>query len=595
MKIREYLKHKKILADGAFGTYFSEINNSTNTLSELSNLDNPEVVIKVHEAYIRAGARLIRSNTFAANTYALKVGTEELTRIISAGYSLAKQAVRNCSLNEPVFIAANIGPIVTSMDDDFTELVEAYKEIIDTFIRCKAEIFLFETFPDIKYIAPLTAYIRKKCGKEVFIMTQFCLNKYGYTKSGISGVRLLDELRQNNNIDSIGFNCGIGCGHMYQLLLKMQLKGNKFISVMPNSNYPQLIRDRMVYLDNAAYFTRKLNQMGELGIHILGGCCGTNPRYIQLAKEQIDFMKPGFSLRENIEITDLKETIKTINPFYEKLQSKKKVIAVELDPPFDANTELFMERTNSLNALPVDMITLADSPMARGRVDSILMSAKVKNEVQLPVMPHIACRDKNAIGMRGTILGGYIHGIRNLLIVTGDPIPSSDRRDYTGVFDFNSIRLMEFVKEMNKEHFRNEPILYGGAINYGQGNIDKVIERTARKIEAGASYFLTQPIFSDDGIERIRKIKETLDTKILCGIMPLVSYRNALFIKNEVTGIHVPQEIVERYNPEMTKEEGEQIGICLAKELMKKLDAYADGYYFLLPFNRTHLLHSILD
>lgn len=595
MKIREYLKHKKILADGAFGTFFSEISHSADTLSELSNLSNPQKITAVHEAYIQAGARLIRTNTFAANIYALKVDSEILVKIIKAGYSLAKQAATNCYDEEPVFIAADIGPIASNINDEYAELLDEYKVIIDAFIDCGADIFLFETFADAKYITPLTAYIRQKCSGDVFIMTQFCLNKYGYTKSGISGARLLKELRNNDNIDSIGFNCGIGSGHMYQLLSKMQLKGNKYITVMPNSSYPQMISDRMVYLDNASYFTRKLNQMEELGIHILGGCCGTNPHYIQLANEQIDFTKPGFSLCENIEATDSNEPSKMVNPFYEKLQSGRKVIAVELDPPFDANTELFMERTNSLNTLPVDMITLADSPMARGRVDSILMSAKVKNEVGLPVMPHIACRDKNAIGMRGTILGGYIHGIRNLLIVTGDPIPSGDRRDFTGVFDFNSIRLMEFLKEMNKEHFSREPLLFGGAINYGQGNIDKVIERTARKIEAGASYFLTQPVFTDEGIERIRKIKESLDTKILCGIMPLVSYKNALFIKNEVTGINVPQEIVERYEPEMTKKEGEKVGICLAKELMEKLDAYVDGYYFLLPFNRTYLLHSILD
>lgn len=196
--------------------------------------------------------------------------------------------------------------------------------------------------------------------------------------------------------------------------------------------------------------------------------------------------------------------------------------------------------------------------------------------------------------MRAGLLGAYANGIRNLLLVTGDPIPGSDRTQVTSVFDFNSIRLMEFIKEMNKEHWQREPLCYGGALNHARANIEVEIERMRKKIAAGASYFLTQPIFSMEDIERIRYIKGKIDTKILCGIMPLVNYRNAVFIQNEITGIHVPDSVVKAFSPEMTREEGEKAGVKIAVQTMKELFDVADGYYFMLPFNRVKLVSMCL-
>jgi len=279
---------------------------------------------------------------------------------------------------------------------------------------------------------------------------------------------------------------------------------------------------------------------------------------------------------------------------YQQLQSGKKVIAVELDPPYDANIDQVMECAHILKANGADLITFADSPMGRSRVDSILMSIKIAKETGLNVMPHVCCRDRNMISMRSVLLGTYIHGVRNLLIVTGDPVPGESRVSTTGVFDYNSIQLMDYIKEMNMEHFAKEPIFYGGALNHARGPLEKVVERMKRKIDAGAKYFLTQPIYSIEDVERIRAIKQLVDTKILCGIMPLVSYRNACFIKNEISGIHVPEEIVDRYGPDMSREEAENVGATIAREMMELLDPIADGYYFMLPFNRVSLMDKIL-
>jgi homocysteine S-methyltransferase len=197
------------------------------------------------------------------------------------------------------------------------------------------------------------------------------------------------------------------------------------------------------------------------------------------------------------------------------------------------------------------------------------------------------------ISMRSSLLGAYIHGLRNLLLVTGDPVPGESRVSTTAVFDYNSVQLMEYVKEMNEEHFPEEPICFGGALNQGRGRIEKVAERMRRKIEAGAKFFLTQPIYSREDVERIRAIKELVDTKILCGVMPLVSYRNACFIKNEMGQINVPEEIISRYRPDMSREEAEEAGAEIAREVIAMLEPVADGYYLMLPFNRVSLMDKI--
>ena len=218
----------------------------------------------------------------------------------------------------------------------------------------------------------------------------------------------------------------------------------------------------------------------------------------------------------------------------------------------------------------------------------------MQNEVGISVMPHISCRDKNTIALRAQLLGAYVNGIRNLLIVTGDPIAESERGTIHSVFDFYSVRLMEFVQEMNREHFLEEPLCYGGAISYARANLEVEMERVRKKKAAGAQYFLTQPVFSKEDAERIQVIKSQTDVKILCGIMPLISLKNAKFIANELSGIRVPQSVVAEFSPDMSREEGEIVGVRIAKRVMQWLEETADGYYFIIPFNRVYLVEKCL-
>lgn len=596
MTIQEYIQEHKLLAQGAMGTYYSTKAQKEGEMSEMANLSNPQIIQKIHEEYIEAGANLLITNTFSANTVSLQSEWTMVEECIRKGIKIAKDAILHKENNsQELFLAGDVGPIPENGERTREENLSEYKRICDIFIEEKLPVILFETFPEISYIKELAGYIKEK-DSNIFLITNLCVNKNGYTLAGMNGEHLLEELVRMGEIDACGLNCGVGSGHIYQLVLGMQgLLEKKYIMAAPNAGYPEQLQNRMVFFNNAGYFAENMKKMSEMNVAILGGCCGTTPRHIELLRKKMNDAPIRIKKIETKDENISKEDFTTVkkNVFLEKLQSGKKVVAVELDPPYDGNDERIMECAHVLKNLDVDIITIADSPMGRSRVDSILMSVKIAGETGMPVMPHLSCRDKNMIAMRSGILGGYVNKIRNLLLVTGDPVPSEQRKATTGVFDYHSIRLMEFVKEMNQEHFAKDPIIYGGALNYGRGKIENVTDRMKKKVQAGAEYFLTQPIYADKDIERIRQIKECVDTKILCGIMPLVSYRNANFIKNEMAGIHVPDEIVERYSPDMSKDEAEWVGAKIASEIIEKLSPYADGYYFMLPFNRVSLMEKI--
>ncbi len=590
MTLREYIQQNRIIADGAMGTYYAEKKQNQQAVSEMANIKEPELVKNIHREYIEAGANLLRTNTFAANIYSLHISEKLREEVIRQGVKLARKAITETKQNP--FIAGSIGPIPQPYGVEEDSLLEEYKKIIDILLSEQIEAILFETFSDFYYIKQLVPYIRAK--SQCFIMADFCVNKNGYTMSGISARRLCQQAEEIRELDSFGFNCGIGSGHMLAMIENTILPKNKYVAIMPNAGYPEQMQSRMVFRENSQYFFENMQRISRLGISILGGCCGTTPRHIGIMARKLS--------GESLFVTDLRQQQAIIrnnqekpkeNKFFKLFETGKKVVAVELDPPYDADYERLIELTKKLQSSGFDIITMADSPMGRSRVDSILMSIKLLQETGMTVMPHVCCRDKNMIAMRSTLLGAYINDIRNLLVVTGDPVPGESRINTTSVFDYNSIRLMNYIKEMNQEHFSSDPFCYGGALNYARGSLDKVIERMQRKIDAGAKYFLSQPVYAKEDIERLYLIKQKVDTKLLCGVMPFVSRRNANFVKNEFFGITVPNDIVMRYDLEMSKEEAELVGAQIASEIIEQLKDFADGYYFMLPFNRVSLMDKI--
>lgn len=591
MNIREYLKKSKLIADGSFGTYYSQ-KYKTVDIPEYANITASQRISEIHTEYINSGAKLIRTNTFASNTYSLDCSIEQVKENIKAAYKIAKGAVEQSG--KEIFIAGNIGPVPAVFQPDFEAVEEEYYQIAKTFIDEGADILCFETFTQSEHIMPAIKRIKEECNP--FIIVQFCVNQYGYSEAGESAERLVSETAFSKCVDAVGLNCGVGPAHMQQILSRINLNNNCFVTAMPNAGYPLLVRNRVKYADNPIYFASKVNDMALLGADIIGGCCGTTPDYIREVAKTVDLTPTVKSDETSANNENEKPVIK--KSFFRNADGTikdKKLIAVELAPPFGADDKKLLEAAHMLKGLGVDVLTFPDSPSGRTRIDSVLMAQKVKNVTGFEVMPHICCRDKNAIAMRSTFLGASINDINNFLIITGDPIPVMARQVVKSVFNFDSVGLMRIADEMNSEALKDSPLTYGGAINQSRRRIESEIKRVQKKMEAGAEFFLTQPVFTAEDAERLRRVKEETGARILCGIMPLVSRKNALFMKNEISGVNVTDEVIERYPENADREDGENVGVELAKEMIAATRDFADGYYFSFPFNRTYLLKRIIQ
>ena len=591
MNIREYLKKSKLIADGSFGTYYSQ-KYKTVDIPEYANITASQRISEIHTEYINSGAKLIRTNTFASNTYSLDCSIEQVKENIKAAYKIAKEAVEQSG--KEIFIAGNIGPVPAVFQPDFEAVEEEYYQIAKTFIDEGADILCFETFTQSEHIMPAIKRIKEECNP--FIIVQFCVNQYGYSEAGESAERLVSETAFSKCVDAVGLNCGVGPAHMQQILSRINLNNNCFATAMPNAGYPLLVRNRVKYADNPIYFASKVNDMALLGADIIGGCCGTTPDYIREVAKTVDLTPTVKSDETSANNENEKPVIK--KSFFRNADGTikdKKLIAVELAPPFGADDKKLLEAAHMLKGLGVDVLTFPDSPSGRTRIDSVLMAQKVKNETGFDVMPHICCRDKNAIAMRSTFLGASINDINNFLIITGDPIPVMARQVVKSVFNFDSVGLMRIADEMNSEALKDSPLTYGGAINQSRRRIESEIKRVQKKMEAGAEFFLTQPVFTAEDAERLRRVKEETGARILCGIMPLVSRKNALFMKNEISGVNVTDEVIERYPENGDREDGENVGVELAKEMIAATRDFAYGYYFSFPFNRTYLLKRIIQ
>lgn len=594
MNIRDYLKENRLITDGAMGTYFDS-RKSLEIMAEAGNTEIPGLIKEIHKEYLRAGARLLRTNTFAV-TKDLFETEEEAAKCIHTACELAREAVGECrkegilSEDEPVFIGADIGPVGFEFGRTREELLGEYLWITHCFLKENVDCFVFETQAEYDILSEITAYIKAR--SDMFILVQFSFDKTGYTKAGLSIPSMVRVMEQENAVDAYGFNCGMSSAHLNQILSKVEFGGNKVISALPNASYTSMNRGRVLYSNNIPYYAEMMEKLDDMGIRILGGCCGTTPEYIRALAERLKD-RPLQSLHTKETGGNKESVVQEENPLLIKLNSGKKVIMVELDPPFDDNADKVLEGAAYLKGKGTDVITLSDSPLGRARMESALLAAKVSRETGMPVMPHISCRDKNTIALRGMLLGLSLNDVRNLLVVTGDPVQKGD--NVKQVFEYNSIRLMNYIKTMNEEVFAGHPFLYGGALNYNGVNKEAIAARMKSKMAAGAAFFLSQPVYSDEDIQRIVYLKRETGARIIVGIMPLVSHKNAVFIHNEMPGIHVSDEIMARYAEGLTREQYEEIAVEISVDIIEKLGDFADGYYFMTPFNRYGLIQKIIN
>ncbi len=600
--LTSFLKKDRLITDGSFGTYYAD-KYQTNDMPELANISQDETiwqrVVKIHEEYRMAGAMLIRTNTFASNTVLLGADLDAALENINHAVHFARIAVRNCGNENDCFIAGDIGPIPLDACYKAEDAEREYYIIGRNFVDAGIDILNFETFPELAQILPAITKLKADARREsraLFIMVQFSVNQFGYSAGGMSAKRLLAQAAECDAIDAVGLNCGVGPAHMEQIIggIDQALLRGKPLIALPNAGYPKRVRNRICFQDQSDYFAYKeAGLCSRFGVDIAGGCCGTTPAYIGLLAQQL--AQTPKTRKSECAKPQAKTVHVTDNAFFKNKPMGEKLIAVELAPPANADDERVLDAAHFLSDLGVDVLTFPDSPSGRTRVDSVLMAQKVHRETGMCVMPHICCRDKNAIAMRSVFLGAHINDIHNFLIITGDPVPTLIRQTTKAVFNFDSVGLMNIVHGMNEENFAQAPLTYGGAINQGRKNLDAETARVHKKMAAGASFFLTQPVFTEEAAARVRRIKNETGARILCGIMPLINRNNALFMKNEIAGVEVSDEIIQRYPEHAGREEGEAVGIEIAVEIIKKTSDFADGYYFEFPFNRVRMLKQILQ
>lgn len=584
--IKEYLKNNILICDGAMGTYYSEITGNDAEYCEFANINNKEVIKRIHSEYIEAGAKLIRTNTFSANTLTLQVSREKVREIIKNGIEIAKEATEN----KDIYIAASIGPIrLDGLEDEEDKILEELKFVVDCFLENNINIFVLETLSNTTYIKEITEYIKEK-SKESFVLTQFAIKPDGFSRDGISVNRIFKYISSLKSIDAYGLNCGMGPTSIYEVLKNFDFKG-KIISVLPNAGYPMVIQERTVYTNNPEYFAKKMEKIKSLGVSIIGGCCGTKPSYIKGISSKVENKKIEISYKKEERVQVKK---KVHNTFKEKLYNNEFVNVIELSAPMDTDISGLINGAKLCKENNIDLVTIPDSPMSKVRAESVLMASKIKREIGIEAMPHICCRDRNTNAIRSSILAGYIENIRNILAITGDPVSDANKVETKNVFNLNSFKLINLIRETNEQIFKGDEIFIGGAFNPNVKNKEAEFKRMLKKIENGASFFLTQPIYDDETIEFLKSVKERTNAKILAGILPIVTYKNAQFLNNELPGVKIPEEIINRFSPDMTKEEGENLGIEIAVEIGKKLKKVCDGFYFITPFKRVYMLMEII-
>ena len=582
--IRELLQARPLLFDGAMGTYYKA---APGVECEQANLTDPAGVLAVHREYLAAGADAVKTNTFSLPRLAAAhaPGWEQLAQ---AGWQLAVQAAEETG----AAVFADLGP---APDTEAVPAGQVYTAVAKQFTARGARNFLFETLSSDAGLLDAVGAIKAEV-PDAFVLVSFAVLPDGYTREGMYCKDLARRMQESGIVDAVGLNCVSAPGAMRTLA--KQLGGTLPLSVMPNAGYPVVTRTQVKYQGRPEYFARELGRLAAEGtVQILGGCCGTTPAHIAALRAELDRLPVVEKTAPAEEFSTVKEqTVENEDAFLRKLNAGEKVIAIELDSPRNADLTGYLEGAKKLQAAGADLLTIADCPIAQARMDSSLVACRVHRELGLCTLPHMTCRDRNLNATKALLLGLYAEGVRELLAITGDPIPTAERDEVKNVYQFNSRKLAQYIVSLAGEGREMPgPMTVFGALNLNARNFDVELRRAKEKLENGMSGFLTQPVLSAQAVENLRKSRETLgaDAKILAGIMPVVSQRNAIFMENEINGIHVEDWIIEKFAG-LDRAQGEELGLAISLEMAKAALPYADGLYLMTPFNRVALMERLI-
>ena len=582
--VRAHLARKPLLFDGGMGTYYKA---KPGTECEQGNLLDPAGVRKVHREYLAAGAEAIKTNTFGLPRMAA-ARQPDWQVLARAGWKLAAEA----AVETGAAVFADLGP---APDTEAAPAGSIYTAVARCFVEQGAKNFLFETLSSDAGVLETVQAVKAQV-PDAFVLVSFAVLPDGYTREGMYSKDLVRRMTESGIVDAVGFNCVSAPGAMRTLV--QQLGSTALpLSVMPNAGYPVVTRTQVKYQGKPEYFAKELARIAAEGVRILGGCCGTTPAHIAALRAALDSLPAVEKAAPAVQVsTPEAPTVEKDDAFLRKLNAGKKVIAIELDSPKDADLTNYLAGAKRLQAAGADLLTIADCPIARARMDSSLVACRVHRELGLCTLPHMTCRDRNLNATKALLLGLYAEGVREVLAITGDPIPTAERDEVKNVYQFNSRKLAQYIVSLAGEgREMPSPMTVFGALNLNARNFEVELRRAGEKLEIGMSGFLTQPVLSEQAVENLRRTRETLGerAKILAGIMPVVSQRNAIFMENEVNGIHVAEDIMEAFAG-LDREQGEALGLEISLKMAREALPYADGFYLMTPFNRVALMERLI-
>ena len=599
-----------LLCDGAMGTMLYAGGVPLDGCFDVLNANNPTLVQSIHAAYLSAGADLIETNTFGANRFKLAVhGLDARVREINARGAKLARDVRETAGRE-AFVLGSIGPLGKYLAPIGAIGVEegraAFREQAEGLLEGGVDAFIVETFSDLGEIRLAVEAIRALTD-ELPIIAQMAFTDEGVTFVGRSAVEVARALR-GLPVQVIGANCSVGSSVLYDILEQMLPEaGGLPISIQPNAGLPSRVGERLIYLSSPAYMAEYAGKMLEAGARIVGGCCGTTPDHIRAMRAAVDRHVPTRARAGRVSVSPpareeapALRTTAVPTPLARKLEAGEFLVTVELDPPRGHNIEKLVQGAKLLKERGVEMVDINDGSLGRIRMSVLPTAVLVREATGLDIIMHFTCRDRNLMGIQADLLGAHAMGIRNILAIKGDPPRAGDYVNATAIFDVNAIGLIRIIQGMNggldaTGNSIGEPTGFhvGVGLNPAAVDPDKELARLFRKVEAGARWAQTQPVYDLEVLDRFLSRAGRLPIPIIVGLLPLHSFRHAEFLHNEVPGITIPDAVRARM-----KEAGDRAlrqGIEMAQALLQQIRARYAGAYLMPSFGRYEVVAEVLD
>ncbi|MFC5591395.1 bifunctional homocysteine S-methyltransferase/methylenetetrahydrofolate reductase [Sporosarcina soli] len=599
MNLLDTLKTNVLTADGAMGTMLYSY--GIDFCYEELNVEKPDIIEKIHQEYISAGTDIIQTNTYSAN--AIKLARYGLEDRVKDFNEAAIQIAKRAAAPGGQFVLGTIGGIrgIRKSDASLDEIIRFVQEQAEVLLAGNPDGLLLETYYDFEELSSVVTHLRRLT--DTPIIAQVSMHEPGVLQNGISLNDALHQL-EATGADVVGVNCRLGPHHTIQAFEGVTPPKTAFLSAAPNASLLDIEDGRIVYVDEADYFGRAAVLLRDEGVRLIGGCCGTTPKHIKAVKQRIADLPPIVNKIVKVPkpIVIQEADPRKNEPLHEKVKRERSII-VELDTPRHLNTQKFLEGADVLYQAGADAVTMADNSLASPRICNTAMGSILKHANNVRPLVHITCRDRNLIGLQSHLMGLDALGIHDILAITGDPTKVGDFPGAASVYDVSSLELLQLIKQLNEGiSFSGKPLQkkanfsVAAAFNPNVRVIERAVKRLEKKIECGADYFITQPVYSKEKIIEIHEATKHIETPIYIGIMPLTNIRNAEFLHHEVPGIKLSDEVLERMRKHGDdKQQSAKEGLQIAKELIDTAAQLFNGIYIITPFLRYDLSLELIQ